>query len=125
MARGVRQHCPPSGFLFAMAFRPILQMAPRSYYPKDPDNLEFLQPAQCAHADDIAVTSFSFRSLTSVLAPAFRSVDSIAGLDLNYRRCCWVQYGTEGRESLWHWFSENCGSFVRCRLRSLLSTWAP
>ena len=38
----------------------------------------------------------------TALPPAFRSVDDIAGLNLNYRKCCWVQYGTEGRESLWH-----------------------
>ena len=47
----------------------------------------------------------------SVLAPAFRSVDYIAGLNLNYLKCCWVQYGSEGRESLWHWLSENCKEF--------------
>ena len=36
-------------------------------------------------------------------------MDYIAGLNLNYRKCCWVQYGTEERES--HWLSENCGEF--------------
>ena len=45
------------------------------------------------------------------LAPAFRSVDHIIGLNWNYCKCCWVQYGTEERESLWHWLSENCGDF--------------
>ena len=43
----------------------------------------------------------------TALAPAFRSVDRIAGLKLNYRKCCWVQYGTEERESLRTWISEN------------------
>ena len=47
----------------------------------------------------------------TALAPAFRSVDHIAGLNLNYRKRCWVQYGVEGRESLWHWLSENCEEF--------------
>ena len=42
---------------------------------------------------------------------AFRSVDSIAGLNLNYRICCWVQYATEGRNSLRTWISENCDEF--------------
>ena len=32
-ARGVRQGCLASGFLFAMAFRPDLPMAPRINYP--------------------------------------------------------------------------------------------
>ena len=47
----------------------------------------------------------------TALAPAFHSVNHIAGLNLNYRKCCWVQYGTEERESLWHWLSENCVEF--------------
>ena len=68
--------------------------------PRNPDNLNFLQPAQCAYADDLAVALFSFRSLMTALVPACRSVDYIAGLNLNYRKCCWVQYGTEGRDSL-------------------------
>ena len=44
-------------------------------------------------------------------APTFHSVDHIAGLILNYCKCCWVQYGTEGRESLRTWISENCEEF--------------
>ena len=47
----------------------------------------------------------------TALALAFHSVDHIAGLNLNCRKCCWVQYGSEGRESLWHWISENCEEF--------------
>ena len=82
-------------------------MAPR-IIPRNLDNLGFSQPAQCAYADDLAVASCSFRALMTALAPAFRSVDYIAGLNLNYRRCYWVQYGTEGRESLRTWISENC-----------------
>ena len=43
MARGVRQGCPASGFLFAMAFDPIFRwMASRNYYPKEPRQLGFL-----------------------------------------------------------------------------------
>ena len=59
MARGVRQGCPASGFLFAMAFDPISRWLQESIIPKNPDNLEFLQPAQCAYADDLAVASSS------------------------------------------------------------------
>ena len=47
----------------------------------------------------------------TALALAFRSVDSITGLNLNYRKCCWVQYGTEGRDSQQTWISENCDEF--------------
>ena len=93
MARGVRQGCPASGFLFAKAFDPIFRWLQETTIPRNPDNLEFLQPAQCADADDLAVAASSFRESIIALAPAFRSVDSIAGLNLNYRKCCWVQYG--------------------------------
>ena len=46
--------------------------------------------------------------LMTALTPAFRSVDSIAGLNLNYRKCCWVQYGNEEHDSLRTWILENC-----------------
>ena len=111
VARGLQQGCPASGFLFAMAFDPIFRWLQESLIPRNPDNLEFLQPAQCASADDLAVASSSFRGLMTALAPAFRSVDSIAGLNLNYRKCCWVQFGTEGRDSPQTWISENCDEF--------------
>ena len=107
MARGVRQGCPASGFLFAMAFDPFFRWL-QEIIPRNPDNLE-LKPTQCVYADDLAVASFSFRGSMTALAPAFHSVAHIAVLNLNYRKCCWVQYGTEERESLCHWLSENCG----------------
>ena len=47
----------------------------------------------------------------TALAPAFRSVHTIACLNLNYRKCCCVQYGIEGRDSLQTWISENCDEF--------------
>ena len=112
MARGVRQGCPASGFLFAMAFDPIFRWLQESIIPRNPDNLEFLQPAQYAYADDLAVASLSsFRGLMTAQAPAFRSVDSIVGLNLNCRKCCWVHYGTEERDSLRTWILENCEEF--------------
>ena len=60
IARGVRQGCPASGFLFAVAFDPIFRWLQESIIPKNPDNLDFLQPAQSAYADDLAVASSSF-----------------------------------------------------------------
>ena len=45
------------------------------------------------------------------LAPAFRSIVCIAGLNLNYRKCWWVQYGNEEHDSLRTWISENCEEF--------------
>ena len=75
MARGVRQDCPASGFLFAMAFDPIFRWLQESIIPRNVDILEFLEPAQCAYADDLAVASSSFRELMFPMAPAFRSID--------------------------------------------------
>ena len=111
MARGVRQGCPASGFLFAVAFDPIFRWLQESIIPRNVDNLESLQPTQCAYADDLAITSSSFRELMLVLAPAFRSIDCIVGLNLNYRKCCWVQYGNEEHDSLRTWISETCAEF--------------
>ena len=103
MAKGVRQGC--------FAFDPIFRWIQEVVIPRNPDNLDILQLDQCAYADDLAVAASSFRDLMTALAPAFHSVDHIAGLNLNYRKCCWVQYGPEERESLWHWISENCEEF--------------
>ena len=92
--QGVRQGCPASGFLFAMAFDPIFRWLQEVVIPRNLDNLDFLRPTQCAYADDLAVASLSFRNLITALAPAFRSVDYSAGFNLNCRKCCWVQCGT-------------------------------
>ena len=120
MARSVRQGCPASGFLFAMAFDPIFRRLQDATTPRNPDGLDFLQPAQCAYADDLAVAASSFRDSTTALAPAFHSVDHTAGLNLKHRKCCWVQLaGSESRETLLNWLSGNCEEFreiqiVRC-----------
>ena len=47
VARGVRQGCPASGFLFAMAFDPVFRWLQETIIPGNPDNLDFLQPVQC------------------------------------------------------------------------------
>ena len=107
MARGERQGCPAS----AISFDPIFRWLPETTIPRNTDNLDFLQLARCAYADDLAVASSSFRELMCALAPAVRSVYYIAGLNFNYCKCCWVQYGTEGREYLRTWISENCEEF--------------
>ena len=111
IARGVRQGFPASGFLFAMAFDPIFRWLQDAIIPRNPVGLDFLQPAQCAYADDLAVAASSFRDLMTALAPAFHSVDHIAWLNLNCRKCCWVQYGGERREPLLNWLSDNCEDF--------------
>ena len=110
MARGVRQGCLASGFLFAMAFDPFFRWLQDAVIPRNLDGLGFLQLAQCAYVDNLAVAASCFRDLMTALAPAFRSMGHIAGLNLNYRKCCWVQYGSEERESLLRWLSD-CEDF--------------
>ena len=111
LARGGRQGCPGSGILFAMAFDPIFRWLQNAIIPRNPAGLDFLQPAQCAYADDLTVAAPSFRDLMTALAPAFQTVDRMAGLNLNHRKRCWVQYGSERHESLLNWLSDNCEDF--------------
>ena len=47
----------------------------------------------------------------TALARAFHSVDHIAGLNLNHRKCYWVHCGSERRESVLNWLSDNCENF--------------
>ena len=47
MARGVRQGCPASGFLFAMTFDPIFRWLQDAIFPRNPAGLDFLVGAVC------------------------------------------------------------------------------
>ena len=71
-----------SGFLFVMAFDPFFRSLQDVIIPRDPAGLDFLQPA-------LAVAAPSFQCLTTALAPAFQTVDQLAGLNLSHRKCCW------------------------------------
>ena len=62
-ARGVRQGCPASGFLFAMAFDPIFRWLQDAIIPRNPAGLDVLQPVPFACADDFAVTASSISTL--------------------------------------------------------------
>ena len=111
MARCERQGCLASGFLFAMAFDPIFRGVHDAIIPRNPAAPDFLQPVPCAHADDLAVAASSFRRLMTALSPAFKVVDQTAGLNLNHRKCCWVQYGSENCQPLLDWMATNCEEF--------------
>ena len=77
MARGVRQGCTASGFLFAMAFDGFMIR----YILTDTVAPDFLRSAPCANADDFAVAASSFRSLMT---------DFVANLRGDGLRC-WAQ----------------------------------
>ena len=111
MANGVRRGCPASGFLFSMAFDPIFRWLQNAVIPRSPSGLDFLQPVQCAYADDLAIAATSFRSLLTALVPAFQAIDCVAGLALNYRKCCWVHHGCEERDHLLEWLAVHCPDF--------------
>ena len=63
MARGVRQGCLASGFLFAMAFDSIFCWLQDAIIPRNPAGRDLLQTVPCAYADDLAVAAPSFRCL--------------------------------------------------------------
>ena len=44
----------------------------------------------------------------TALSPAFKVVDQTAGLNLNHRKCYWVQYGSESCQSSLEWVATNC-----------------
>ena len=116
MARSVRQGCLASVFLFGMAFDPIFRWLHGSVITRDPAAPDFLQPAPCAYADDFTVQGSSFRSLMNALSPAFEVVDSVAGLNLNHRKCSWVQHGNDRCQDLLEWVSTNCEEFREMKI---------
>ena len=116
MARGVRQDCPASGFLFAMAFDPIFRWHHGSVIPRNPADPEFLQSVPRAYAEDFAVAASSFRLLMPGLSSALMAVQSIAGLNLNHRKCFWFQHGSDRCQQLLDWVSANCGEFREMKI---------
>ena len=116
MARGVRQGCPARGFLFAMAFDLIFRWLQDAIIQRNLAGLDFLQPVPCAFADDLAVAAPSFRCLMTASGPAFQTVDQKAGLNLNHRKSCWVQYGSESGQQLLEWVATNCEEFGEMKI---------
>ena len=116
MARGVRQGCPASGFLFATAFDPIFRWLHDSIIPRNPAAPDFLQPSPFACADDFAVVPTSCRLLMTALSQAFEVVDRVAGLSLTHRKCCWVQCGNDSCHELLEWVSTNCEEFREMKM---------
>ena len=123
MARSVRQGCQASGFLFAMAFDPIFRWLQDAIIPRNPPGLDFLQQVPCAGADDFEVAASSFQRLMTALIPAFQTMDQIAGLTLNHRKCCWVQCGSESCQSLLEWVATNCEEFREMKIVKYARCW--
>ena len=96
---------------FAMAFDPIFRWLQDAIIPRNLAGLDFFHPVPCAYADNFAVAASSFRCLMTALAPSFQIMDQIDGLNLNHRKCCWVQYVGESCQSLFDWVATNCEKF--------------
>ena len=52
----------------------------------------------------------------TAFSPAPKVVDQIVGLNLNHRKCCWVQYRSESCESRFEWAATNCEEFLELNL---------
>ena len=100
-----------------MAFDPNFRWLQDTIIPRNPAAPDFLQPVPCAYADDFAVVASSFRLfMTALFSPAFKVVDQTAGLNLNHRKCCWVQYGRDRCQSLLDWLATNCEEFREMKI---------
>ena len=84
--------------------------------PSNPAGPDFIQLVPCAYADDFAVAASSFRRLMTALTPSFKVVDQTAGLNLNHRKCCRVQYGRKSCQPLLEWVATNCEEFREMKL---------
>ena len=52
----------------------------------------------------------------TAVSPAFEMVDSVAGLNLNHRKCCWVQSGNDSCQDLLEWVSTHCEEFLEMKI---------
>ena len=99
-----------------MAFDRIFRWLHDAIILRNPADPDFLQPSPCACADDFEVAASSIQSLVAALSPAFVVVDRVAGLNLNHRKCCSVQYGSDSCHELLVWVSTNCGEFREIKI---------
>ena len=112
MTRGVRQGCPATSCLRWLSI-PVFRFLQDLVIPRNPDGLDILQTVQNASADDLAVAASFFRDLMSALSHLHSALWTVllGSIWIIGRKCCWVQYGSEGRESLLRWLSDNCEDF--------------
>ena len=94
-----------------MAFGPIVRWLNDEIIPRDRSFPDFLQRSACAYADDLAVAAPSFWTLTTVIAPAFDTVVMVTDMNLNHKKCWWVQKGNVACETLSEWTANNCPDF--------------
>ena len=52
----------------------------------------------------------------TALSPAFVVVDRVSGLNLNRRKCCWVQHGSDSCHELLNCVSTKCDEFREMKI---------
>ena len=97
MRGGVRQGCPASGVLFALALDPVMRWLANRVCT----GLGTLQ----AYADDVGLALINIRHALIYLCPAFRIVEELIGLKLKPGKCHIVVMRAASAEGLEEWIA--------------------
>ena len=81
------------------------------HHPQNRSLSECFHPSTCAYADDVSFAAASLRNIVLVIAPTFRPIEVITGMNLNHKKCFWVQHGTHTCEALSEWTAIYCFDF--------------
>ena len=119
---GVRKDCPASGFLFTIAFNPAERWLMAEVSPFNPDAPAHLRRTDAAFADEFDVASTFLKEVLPTAAVAFRQIDAVTGMNLNYESAT-VFYRVLNRVPIskrgLRIMSQN---LARCRLTRMVTT---
>ena len=111
-ARGVKQGCPASGLLFAMAFDPIFRWHHDSIISRNPAAPDFLQPSPCAYANDFAFCSFVLTVFDDCLVTSLQCDGTVwLGSTSTIGTAVGYSMATTAVMSCWRGCRQNCVEF--------------